>query len=259
MTGILDGKTAVVYGAGGAIGGAVARSFAAEGAYVHLLGRRREPLHAVDRDIHSAGGRSAFEVIDALDATAVDRHLDRLVTDKGSVDISFNAVGFDEVQGVPLVDVTLDDFMFPIINWSQTVFLTSRAAARRMARSGSGVILTVKPAAEGSALAAGFGVASAAVDSISRTLAAEVGSSGVRVMILQANALPESAALRESFRKYASGLDIDAEQALADVAQATMLQRLPLLSEVGSVAAFLASDRASALTGSVVGVDCGSR
>src|SRR5262245_9826003 len=100
-------------------------------------------------------------------------------------------------KGVPLVDLALEDFSAPITSWSQTVFLTSRGAARRMSRQGSGVILTVQPPAAGTAFASGFGAAVAAVQSVASTLAAEVGPQGVRVLILQPNALPQSQSLQE--------------------------------------------------------------
>jgi hypothetical protein len=116
-----------------------------------------------------------------------------------------------------------------------------------MTEQGSGVILTVKPPAEGTALASGFGAAVATIESISLTLATEVGSKGVRVLVLQPNALPESETLQRSFAKYASGLDITPEDALAGLAKTTMLERLPTLEELSNVASFLASDKASAL------------
>jgi NAD(P)-dependent dehydrogenase (short-subunit alcohol dehydrogenase family) len=253
----LKGKTAVIYGAGGAIGGAVALAFAAEGAGVHLTGRAMAPVQRVADEIKAAGHEVSAAVVDALDEAAIERHLDELTANGASIDISFNAVGFNETQGVPLTGLALRDFLNPITKWSQTVFLTSRAAARRMTYQGSGVILTVQPPAAGTALASGFGAAVAAVESVALTLAAEVGPRGVRVVILQPNALPQSATLQESFGKYASGLGITKEEALADFASRTMLKRLPTLVEFGDVAVFAASDKASALTGSVIRVDCG--
>jgi NAD(P)-dependent dehydrogenase (short-subunit alcohol dehydrogenase family) len=189
--------------------------------------------------------------VDALAEAAIERHLDQVVEEAGGVDISFNAVGFDEVQGVPLVDLSLDDFASPITSWSRTVFLTSRGAARRMIKQGSGVILTVVPAAAGTGLASGFGAACA-------TLAAEVGPYGVRVLILQPNALPESDALQASFAKYAKGLGTKPEDAITELANSTLLKRLPTLADVGNIAAFVASDKAGAMTGTVVRIDCGS-
>jgi NAD(P)-dependent dehydrogenase (short-subunit alcohol dehydrogenase family) len=255
---LLSQKTAVIYGAGGAIGGAVGLAFAREGAQVFLTGRRSERLESVAKQIERVGGTAQVARVDALEEAEIEGHLDRVVAETGRVDISFNAVGFDEVQGVPLVDLSLKDFAAPIARWSQTVFLTSRAAARRMTERGSGVILTVNPAAAGTGLAAGFGAACATVDSISRTLAAEVGPHGVRVLILQPNAIPESQTLQASFAKYATGLGIAPHDALAEFANRTFLRRLPTLAEVGHIAAFVASDKAGAMTGTIVKIDCGS-
>ena len=258
MTRLLENRMAVIYGAGGAIGGAVAQAFAREGAQAFLTGRRLAPLERVATEIKRAGGAARVAQVDALDEAAIERHLDQVVEEVGGVDISFNAVGFNEVQGVPLVDLSLNDFQLPIVSWSRTVFLTSRGAARRMTKRGSGVILTVMPAAAGTGLASGFGAACATVDSISRTLAAEVGSYGVRVLILQPNALPESDTLQASFAKYAKGLGTNPEDAITELANSTLLKRLPTLADVGNIAAFVASDKAGAMTGTVVKVDCGS-
>jgi 3-oxoacyl-[acyl-carrier protein] reductase len=258
MTRLLEEKTAVVYGAGGAIGGAVAEAFAREGAHVQLAGRTVASLERVGGKIADSGGRAQVAQLDALDEAAIEEHLDRVVRQTGRIDVSFNAVGFNEVQGVPLVDLSLDDFAFPIASWSRTVFLTSRAAARRMIGQGSGVILTVKPPAEGAGLASGFGVACATVESIARILAAEVGPHGVRVLILQPNALPESEALQASVAQYASGLGVTSEEAFGQLASGTLLKRLPTLADVGNIAAFVASDRAGVMTGAIVRIDGGS-
>ena len=258
MKELLEDRTAVVYGAGGAIGGAVAEAFAREGANVQLAGRTVASVERVARRVTDAGGRAHVAQLDALDEAAIEEHLDRVVQETGRIDISFNAVGFQEVQGVPLVELSLDDFAFPIASWSRTVFLTSRAAARRMIGQGSGVILMVKPPAESAGLASGFGVACATVESIARILAAEVGPHGVRVLILQPNALPESEGLQASVAQYAKGLGITAEEAFGQLANGTLLKRLPTLSDVGNIAAFVASDRASSMTGAIVRIDGGS-
>jgi 3-oxoacyl-[acyl-carrier protein] reductase len=258
MTGLLETRAAVIYGAGGAIGGAVAQAFAREGAQTFLTGRRPAPLETVATEIKRAGGAAHIAQVDALDEAAIEQHLDQVVEEAGHIDISFNAVGFDDVQGVPLVDLPVNDFQLPVVSWSRTVFLTSRGAARRMIKQGSGVILTVVPAAAGTGLASGFGAACASVESIARTLAAEVGPHGVRVLILQPNALPESDTLQASFAKYAKGLGTNPEEAITELANRTLLKRLPTLADVGSIAAFVASDRAGAMTGTVVKIDCGS-
>jgi 3-oxoacyl-[acyl-carrier protein] reductase len=255
---LLNGKTAVIYGAAGAIGGAVARAFAREGAKVFLTGRRLATLDKLADDISGSGGQVETAQIDALDEGAVEKHLDLISNTLGGIDISFNAVGFSEVQGVALIDLSLEDFLFPLRTWPQSNFLTSRAAARRMAARGSGVILMVMPPAAGAALAGGFGAACATIESLFRTLAAEIGPKGVRVLCLQPNALPESAALQASFAQYARGAGLEPQEAIAALASATFLRRLPTLAELGDIAAFLASDRAIAMTGQIVKADCGS-
>src|SRR3954447_9867390 len=109
---MLTDKVAVIYGAGGAIGGAVARAFADEGATVFLTGRDRAPVEAVAKEIGSAGGSAEAAEVDALDEQAVDEHLQLVIEKSGRVDISFNAVGMPNSQmlGVPLVDLEVERF-----------------------------------------------------------------------------------------------------------------------------------------------------
>src|SRR5262245_23315682 len=153
---MLKNKNAVVYGGGGAIGGAVARAFAREGARVFLTGRTRAKVETVASDILAAGGAAHAGEVDALSEDAIEGHLDAVVKDVGTIDISFNAVGFEETQGIPLTALPLEDFLFPIMAWSKTVFLTSRAAARRMTKAGSGVIFTISAPPGNEALGGAF-------------------------------------------------------------------------------------------------------
>jgi len=106
---LLQNKNAVIYGVGGAIGGAVARAFAREGAKLFLTGRRRAPVEAVAKDIVSAGGSAEAAEVDALDEQVVDKHLQSLIDKAGRVDISFNAVGIPgtKILGVPLVELDI--------------------------------------------------------------------------------------------------------------------------------------------------------
>ena len=256
---MLTNKNAVIYGASGAIGGAVARAFAREGARVFLTGRTLSKVQAVATEIAAAGGSADAAVVDALDEGAIENHLDTVVKGAGTVDISFNAVGFEETQGIPLTDLPLEDFMFPVTAWSKTVFLTSRAAARRMTKAGSGVIFMLNAPLGNEAMGGGFPAACAAIQTIARTLAGEVGRSGIRVLCLQHNAVPESESLRRSVAQNAGAGGVDLEAALKSMADATLLGRLPTLAEVATIAAFMASDRAGILTGTIVKLNCGSR
>jgi 3-oxoacyl-[acyl-carrier protein] reductase len=256
---LLQHKNAVIYGAGGAIGSAVARAFAREGARVFLAGRTLAGVAGVAAKIGAFGGIAEGAQVDATNERAIEDHLDAIVKKSGRIDISFNAVGTEEAQGVPLVDLSLEDFLLPITTLSTTVFLTSRAAGRRMSKQRGGVILTINAPSGHEALASGFGPACAAVLTISRTLAAELGPCGVRVLCLQPNALPESASLRRAVSQQAGGSNRSPEDQLAAMAGETLMGRLPTLEEVANVAAFVASDRASAMTGTTVKVNCGAQ
>ncbi|HEX2681954.1 MAG TPA: SDR family NAD(P)-dependent oxidoreductase, partial [Candidatus Dormibacteraeota bacterium] len=131
---MLKDKVVVMYGAGGAIGGAVAHAFASEGAKVFLTGRRRATVEAVAKDIVSAGGSAEAEEADALDEQAIDKHLQSVIDKAGRVDISFNAVGIPnaKILGVPLVELDAEKFSLPITAYTTSYFLTARLAARRM-------------------------------------------------------------------------------------------------------------------------------
>ena len=138
---LLENKNAVIYGAGGSIGGAVARAIAREGAKVHLAGLTHESLEEVAEEIRSAGGVAETARVDAIDETAVDRHADAVAASAGGIDVSFNLISVGDVQGTPLAEMPLEDFERPVMTAVRTQFLTSRAAARHMIPQGSGVIL----------------------------------------------------------------------------------------------------------------------
>jgi 3-oxoacyl-[acyl-carrier protein] reductase len=263
----LTDKVAIVHGGGGAIGGTVARAFAAEGAVVHLAGRTPESLDVVAKDIAAAGGTAHVARLDVLDEDAVGAHADAVVAASGRIDVVVNAVGFLHVQGTPLADLSLDDFTAPIAAYTRAHFLVARAAARHMTARGAGVYLGVST--PGARMAGpgilGFGVACAAIEAFTRLLAAELGPSGVRALCLRPDALPEALALgshsREVFAPGAAamGLTVDAmaEQMLAGPVEHTLLKRFPRLDEVAGAAVFAASDRGGAMTGTVINLTCG--
>ena len=131
---MLQDKVAVIYGAGGAIGSAVARAFASEGATVFLTGREAAPVEAVAGEIVAGGGSAEAAEVDALDERGIDEHLRSVIAAAGGVDISFNAVGIPDatILGVPLVDLDIERFRSPIVTYATSYFLTARLAARHM-------------------------------------------------------------------------------------------------------------------------------
>ena len=104
---MLKDKVAVIYGAAGATGGAVARAFGSEGAKLFLTGRQLAPVEVVAKDVVSAGGSAEAAEVDALDEHAIDEHLQSVIDEAGRVDISFNAIGIPNagIVGVPLIEL----------------------------------------------------------------------------------------------------------------------------------------------------------
>ncbi|HEY4144631.1 SDR family oxidoreductase [Pinirhizobacter sp.] len=259
---MLKDKIAVVYGAGGAIGGAVARAFASEGATVFLTGRARAPVEAVARDIVAAGGSATVAEVDALDEQAVDRHLQSVIDEAGRVDISFNAVGVPDsgIVGVPLIDLDAGKFSLPITAYTTSYFLTARLAARRMVVNKSGVIMTVTslPARAGSTSVGGYGPAHAAKEALTRSLSAELAPHGIRVVGLRPHGIPETESMKEVFELKAKGSGMTWEQFQGYLASTTHPRRVMRLAEVANMAAFMASDKASGMTGTTVNLTMGS-
>jgi len=259
---LLKNKTAVIYGAAGAIGGAVARAFAREGASVFLTGRQLAPVEALAREISQAGGSATAAEVNALEEAAVDRHLQSVVTQAGRVDVSFNAVGFPttEIVGVPLLDLDLAQFSRPIADYTRSYFLTARLAARQMVPHKSGVIMTITsiPAREGTTLNGGYGPAHAAKDALTRDLSAELAPHGLRVVNLRPHGLVETTTMQKLYDTKVAKSGMTLEQFQNYLANWSHPKRLQRLTEVANTAVFLASDRASAITGTTVNLTMGA-
>jgi NAD(P)-dependent dehydrogenase (short-subunit alcohol dehydrogenase family) len=258
---MLKDKVAVIYGAGGAIGGAVASAFACEGAKVLLTGRRLARVEAVAKEIVAAGGSAEAAEVDALDEQAVDEHLQSVVDTAGRVDISFNAIGIPNPKTrVPLVELDLEQFSRPIATYTRSYFLTARMAARRMIANRSGVIMTVTstPSRTGTPLVGGGGPAMAAVEALTRGLSAELAPQGIRVVGLRPQGMPETSRIKEAFGGYAEASGMTWEQFTGVLSSRTHTRRLSTLTEMAYMAAFMASDKASGMTGTIVNLTMGT-
>jgi NAD(P)-dependent dehydrogenase (short-subunit alcohol dehydrogenase family) len=255
---LVQNKVAVIYGAGGAIGGAVARALVREGATVHLTGHALAAVEAVAKEIGAAA--EAAEV-DALDGAAVAEHLQTVMAQSGRVDISFNAVGFPDARsaGVPLAELDVDQFTQPVTAYARSYFLTAQHAARHMVPAGSGVIMTVSalPGRAGTRLNGGYGAAQAAKDQLTRDLSFELAPSGIRVVGLRPHGLPETDTIRASHEAKSSSTGMSWEQFQAYLAGMSHSRRTMTLDEVANAAVFLASDWASGLTGTTVNLTMG--
>jgi 3-oxoacyl-[acyl-carrier protein] reductase len=253
---LLENKSAVVYGAG-AIGGVVARAFAREGANVFLASRTQASVEAVADQIRTEGGVVEAAHVDASDERAVGDHLDEVDAKTGGIDILFDAIGMDDIQGTLLLEMPLEDLMQPVVKALRTQFLTARAAGRHMVRRGSGVIMSITVAPTPVPYHGGFGVACSAIEGLWRSLAAELGPRGVRLVILRSAGSPDAPDIRETFERHAAAGGTTTEAFLREASGGTLLRRLPTLAEVADAATIMASDRASAMTGAFANVTCG--
>jgi 3-oxoacyl-[acyl-carrier protein] reductase len=261
-----QGQTALLYGGGGAMGGAIAKQLAKEGARVVLAGRTAARVERVAAEIGAAGGRAEVAIVDALDEAAVDRATEAVVARAGRLDLLVNAIGVAHVQGVPLAALTLEEFERPIAAYTRSAFLIARAAARHLVKQRAGVMLMLS--VPGGRLVGpgwlGHGAAYAAMDAMLRLLAAELGPHGVRVVGLRPDATPEAMMAPGSHAKEMLGNAAAATgKSLAEMLEergkaATMLGRLPKLDEVAATAAFLLSGGAGAITATIVNMTCGS-
>ena len=259
---MLANRTAVIYGGGGAIGGAVARAFAGAGARVHLAGRTRARLEKVANEIGDAVGVAE---VDALDERAIAEHADAVAADAGGIDIALNAVSFPFVHDTPFAELAVEEVMRPVYAFLRTNLITTKAVARHMTARRSGTILTLSSGASrvvppGSL---GYGTACAAIETMTQRLAVELGPSGVRIACLRphliADAPSNGSTTGELFGRRAAAAGVSVEQWLVQRAQdVTLLGRPPALAQVADAAVFLASDRAAAITGAVLDLTCGN-
>jgi NAD(P)-dependent dehydrogenase (short-subunit alcohol dehydrogenase family) len=259
---LLQDKHAVVFGGGGSIGAAVARQFGSEGAEVFLAGRTAASVEAVAKQIEAAGGRAHAAVVDALDAVAVEDYVGSVVRQTGRLDIEFNATGPRAgayANGKPAVDLPVAEFMVPVGTVLKAQFITAAAAARQMLAHGSGVIifLTGSPARPHTPATSGLGAAFAAVENLTRHLAIELSPAGVRVVCLRTSANPDSRTIQDVTAGIATMMNITRGQAIASLADSTLLKVSPHTTDTAAAAAFLASDRARMMTGTVLNASAG--
>src|SRR5262245_10153168 len=216
---ILQDKVALIYGAGGDVGSAVARAFAREGARLFLSGRHLPKVEAIAADVIGRGGVAEAAQVDALDEQAVDKYVGTVAAKAGAIDISFNAISIAHAlpNRAPLLELSAEHFALPITTYTVANFLTARCAARRMVTRRSGVIWMITATASRVAVpnVGGNPLAFAAVVALTRTLSAELAPHGVRVVCLMPNAMPETGTIHDNFEKFAKAAGIAPAEYLA--------------------------------------------
>lgn len=238
------------------MGGAVAKALAKAGARIFLTGRSSESVQKVADEILAAGGKAEVEVVDGFNEKAINDHIERIAKKAGTIDISFNAVGIEVKQSVPLTDLSMDEYVNPVTRTLQTEFLTMKAAAKLMMKQGSGVILTLTatPGGIGYPYTGGFAAACCALESLTRNMASEVGVYGVRVVNIRSGGSPDSRIFKEAMEQDPKTLGPVLEQ----IKQDTMLKQMPLMADIANTAVFLASDLAGKITGVTIDVTAGT-
>jgi NAD(P)-dependent dehydrogenase (short-subunit alcohol dehydrogenase family) len=259
----LQHKHAIVFGGGGSIGAAVAKELASAGGEVFVAGRTTGSVEATAAQIAAAGGRAHAALVDTLDAAAVDAFVDSVVERAGSLDVALNATGpriGEYGNGKPLVDLSSDEFLVAINAVLRSNFNTARATARQMSKQGAGVIifLTGSPARPHEPGTSAIGAAFGALENLTRTRAIDLGPAGVRVVCVRTAANWDSRTIQETAGAVSELANITKEQMIQSLAQATMLKVSPTTADTARAAAFLASDQARMLTGTVLNASAGA-
>jgi 3-oxoacyl-[acyl-carrier protein] reductase len=260
---ILLGKHTVVFGAGGSIGSAAAQEFAAEGAEVFLASRTKSNVEEVTKQITAAGGRAHAAVIDAPDDAAVNTYIDGIVKQAGTIDVVFSAVGplaNEYGNGKHAVDLAIEELMVPLTTVVKSNFITARAAARHMVKQHSGVIIFVtgSPARGHVEGATAIGAAFGAIETFMENLAFEVSPAGVRVVCVCTTANTDSRAIQQTMELLAASMNTTKDQMIATIASLNFLKVPASISDTAKLAAFLASDRARLMAGTVVNSTAGA-
>ncbi|KWX01049.1 3-oxoacyl-ACP reductase [Carbonactinospora thermoautotrophica] len=253
MTGRLDGKVALITGAGSGIGQAAAELFAAEGAAVVVADLRAEAAEETALKITKGGGKAIAVPVDVAVAEQAESAVARAVAEFGRLDVLYNNAGVDSSGSVAEATEADWDRCFAV-NVKGT-FLCSRAAVPRIAESGGGAIIN-----QGSVAAlvgirnfAAYCAAKGAVVSLTRSMALDLASHRIRVNAICPGTV--FTPLMEPMLRARGGGDLEA--GLAMTVAKYPIGRLGTPEEIARVALFLASDDSSFLTGSIVTADGG--
>lgn len=259
----LKDKVAVVFAASGEVAGAVARSFAQHGAKVYVTAPNEDAVKALAAEIIANGGQAEAGKVDALNETEIDTYLQKVAADNGKLDIVFNGIGTyykDAGSGTPTTMATFEQFLNPLQRICGSQFLTSRAAAKYMIQSGSeGTLLlfNASMARTKTPNMAGFAAACAAIEGLTRVLAAEFGQHGIKAICICSAALMETKKISGMIHDFAGLSGMSEEEMTVHYKKFDLLKSGPTLKQVGETAAFLASENGVVFNSHIVDVDNG--
>lgn len=256
----LEGKSILVFAAGGAIAGEVASQAAGAGATVHLAGRTDDNLRQRAALINSEGGTvGELRVLDATQPEEVDAFTD-VVASRHGVHGVFNGIGprsADAAYATPAGDLPYEKFLLPLEIVVGSQFLTSRAAARQMASPGSIVLLTASLSGVALPMMAGITAACGAVEALTRALAAEYGAAGIRVNCVRGDAMPETRTIRETSALMARAMGQEPSDGNPQ-GPPTLLGRSVTVADTAAEVIHLLSDFSPGITAQVRDVTAGT-
>jgi len=256
---LLKDKVAIVTGAGRGIGAAIAGRFAAEGAAVMVAARSEAETRAVAAGIGAAGGRATSLVADVSREADCARLVAETERQLGPVSILVNNAGiYGPVK--PVEEVAPEEFDRVIAVHLRGAFLLTRLVLPGMYARGAGVILNISSVAAKAAFPWGapYAAAKAGMLGLTRVAAAEAARRGVRINAICPGPVTETRMSQELGNEVARRLGVDPEVQLAQFLSGILQGRAQTAAEIADAAVFLASDRASAITGQSVNVDGGS-
>jgi NAD(P)-dependent dehydrogenase (short-subunit alcohol dehydrogenase family) len=244
--GKLQGKIAVITGGTTGIGLASAKRFVAEGAFVYIFGRRKDALDAAVAEL----GRNARGVQgDISKLEDLDRLFEAVKAEKGSIDVLFANAGLGNLAPLGAITPEAFDQVFDV-NVKGTLFTVQKALP--LLKSGSSIILTGSTTGVmGTPAFSVYSASKAAIRNFARSWAQDLRGTGIRINVLVPGPT-ETEALIDGFAQTGMG-----DAIIAGLIQGTPIGRLGDPAETGAVAAFLASDDSSFMTGSEIFVDGG--
>jgi NAD(P)-dependent dehydrogenase (short-subunit alcohol dehydrogenase family) len=255
----LKDRVALITGGGRGIGRAIAERLAGEGAAVMLASLTESELQATAEAIQQSGGRAAFLAGDISEEAFVTRLVEETRRELGEIDILVNNAGIYSAVAA-LHEVSLEEWDRVIKVNLRAPFLLLRAVLPAMVERGRGVVLNIASISGKAAFpwSNAYGVSKAALIQLSRTAAAEVARSGVRVNALCPGPVLGTRMQQELRRELGKRLNVTDER-VAEQIDGSLLQGRPQRpEEVAAAALFLCSDDASAITGQAVNVDGGA-